>query len=339
MNKSYLREKIKQGLSFFKHRIYLTRLKRYKKKASCPAAQFKVLVVMNGGVGNAVEAAPLVQAIRMLWPKAHITIYPPGGDLFDGWCIVDRIIASSEQLEGQSYDHTFMCSGPMPEAASVSLGKIHNFKCFLWKWFLKPEREYYMDMIKRLGYRGITPPLYVSIKPSAAIIASSTMRIAFVPGGKPDYKWRYKRWPYYHKLAEAIISKYPNIQICIIGTEKDDISGMPPANPMAVDLRGRLSLSETAWVLKHSNIIIGNDCGAMHIADAVQTKSLRVFGPTCELKNAPLHKTTTISLNIPCSPCQYDDLIIICQTPKCITDLSAEFVLSKIEFLMKTMNF
>ena len=333
-----LRDLITQGVSFLKHLLYLRRLRRYRKWTARPLFKFKVLVVMSEGVGNAVEATPLVQAIRALWPRAHITIYPPAGDLFDGWCVVDDIVTSPEGIKGEKYSHTFMCSGRIPESTDTTdLGRIHSVRCLLWKWFLKPEREYNLDMLRRLGYKGLVPPLYVSIREPEMAIPPGTLRASLVPGGKPVHAWRHKRWPHYSQLVESLLSKYPQMQICIVGGKNDEFPGVLPKHSRLIDLRGRLSLRETAWVLKHSKIAIGNDCGPMHIADAVQTPSIVIFGPTCELKNGYTYRAVPLWRDVPCRPCQYSDLIETCQTAHCMADLTPDIVLDRVNALLKSL--
>lgn len=130
-----------------------------------------------------------------------------------------------------------------------------------------------------------------------------------------------------------IIKKYPDIEICIIGTAEDTVSGDMLALDQVSDFRGKLTLAETAWVLKYSDIVVGNDCGPMHIADAVGTGGVCIFGPTCELKNAPCNKIVALSLDCSCRPCQYDGPIV-CQDPKCMLKLEPELVMRCIERIL-----
>jgi lipopolysaccharide heptosyltransferase III len=128
-----------------------------------------------------------------------------------------------------------------------------------------------------------------------------------------------------------ILKKYQHAQICIIGTDKDEIPDSLPCDDRIVDLRSRLSLSETAWILQNSDIAIGNDCGPMHIADAVQTCSIVIFGPSCELKNAYRNKVTPVFGNVPCRPCQYNEgRIMSCDDPQCMLRIAPDDVMEKL---------
>jgi len=323
-----------------KRLIHHMRLSRLKKLQRVPLTGPRVLVAMNNiGIGNAVEATPLVQAIRVLWPTAIITLLTGPGDLFDDWSVPDRITASTEDLKGKSYDHTFFPYGRWQNIAewqaSFELGRVHCPRVWLRVWLLKPEVEYNVDMIRRLGYRGVPPPLYVSLKQPKEHIPPGILRICLVPGGKTELMWRHKRWPYYNELIHLLLEEYPQVQICIMGTQDDDFPGDLTSDRRVIDLRSHLTLRQTAWVLKHAGLAIGNDCGPMHIADAVQTPSIVLFGPTCELKNAPRDKAISLSIDLPCRPCQYCSLIETCQKPICMTELTPNIVMEKVKIFLE----
>ncbi len=313
------------------------RLQKYRTCASLPPVESKVLVAMNGGIGNAVYATPLVQAIRMLWRRAHITILPPSGDLFDEWSVIDRIVARAESLEGETFAHTFVTwKAGLPEwTTRCHLGDVYRASGMYSNWLLRLEPEQVMRMIRRLGYHGSPPPLYVSMKKPVISIPASAQRFCLAPCGKPSHLWRNKRWPHYRTLAESLLTKYPDSHICVIGGPEDEVPGGFPDASRIIDLRGRLTLRETAWVLKHCDLAIGNDSGPMHIADAVMTTSLALFGPTCPLKNGPVYRGVPLSIDLPCTPCQYDPAVRdACDNPRCMTELTAELVLQKATCLL-----
>jgi ADP-heptose:LPS heptosyltransferase len=52
------------------------------------------------------------------------------------------------------------------------------------------------------------------------------------------------------------------------------------ALPYAIDLDGRLSLSEAAACLERATLFIGNDSGLMHLAAAAGAPTIGLFGPT-----------------------------------------------------------
>ncbi|MBE0535808.1 MAG: glycosyltransferase family 9 protein [Phycisphaerae bacterium] len=300
----------------------------------------KVLVVISGGgIGNAVEATPLVQGVRALWPKAVMTVVVPHGDLFENWCVPDHITDSQEDVRGASFDHSFF---PYPFLSAISpwrqvcdLGVVHHPRVWLRQYFLKPERQYFMDMLKPLGGKGIMPPLYVSLKEPQRHLPEASMRVCIAPGGKNELRWRHKRWLLYGSLAGMIRQTYPHAQICIIGTEEDDFPAEQRDDPHIVDLRGKLTLAETAWILKKASLAVGNDCGPMHIACAVQTPAITIFGPTCAIKNAPWNKGVALITPAECGPCQYDARLETCSDPRCLNEITPQMVMAKMTEILK----
>lgn len=323
----------------FKRIVYGHRLRVSRDISSNFSIAPKVLVIANpGGIGNAIEATPLVAALRMLWSKAHITVLVPSGDLFNGWVVPDRVVTSEQDLAGVSFDHTFWAYWIYRERPewfnTFDPGKVIFPNVWLNQMLLKPERQYYLDMLGGFGYKGQLPPFYVSIKKPDFDIPSVELRVGIVPGSKQDHRWRHKRWPYYNKLIAMLLDKYQQSQICIIGTDADRIEGDLPSDDRIADLRGKLSLSETACVLKDSDIAIGNDCGPMHIADAVQTRSIVIYGPSCELKNAYRNKVIPVFTDIQCRPCQYSSKIESCDHPQCMTNITPQMVVDKLSELI-----
>jgi len=73
-----------------------------------------------------------------------------------------------------------------------------------------------------------------------------------------------------------------------------------------IDLIGRCSVRQTAAVLHRCTLFIGNDSGPMHLAAAVGTPVVAVFGPTDPRKNAPWGDQAhhvVVREDLPCSPC------------------------------------
>jgi heptosyltransferase-3 len=297
----------------------------------------RVLIAANGGIGNAVEATPLIEAVRMFWPMSEITLLTSAGDLFENWCVPDRIIHTVDEINGETFDHTFLTYsahwGKLAWMEQCSCGNVHKPSQYFDEVCLKPEREYNMDMIRRLGYKGPSPALYVSMKEKPDVLTDSKMQICFVPGSKTEQRWIHKRWPYYRQLAEILIDKYPDCVIYIIGTKDDKIDESLLAASYAKDMRGKLTLSETAWILKKVGLAVGNDCGPMHIADAVGSPGVTIFGPSCDLKNSPRNKVVSIHTDRPCRPCQYNGPIT-CQNPKCIQKITPHIAMKAIDNLL-----
>lgn len=313
-----------------KARIRKRRVAAYLKSARAPAARPSVLLVADIGIGNAIEATPAVQAIRMLFPRGYVAFMSPYAELFQGWCVPDCVCSSFGDLRGRRFDRTLVTwmSNLRDAPPGIEFGQVVRPHCLLGMP-VAPERELDLHMARAMGYSGPCPPLYVSMVRPGVQIQDGWPIICIAPAGKKEHHLRHKRWPYFAELAKTLLDAVPTLQIRLIGGKDDEGDGFFPEAPGLVDLRGRLTLSETAWVLRQSALAVGNDCGPMHIADAVRVPSIVLFGPTCELKNGPWQSGIPMSSDLKCRPCQFDASSDTCTEGECMKRLSAELVAAK----------
>lgn len=124
----------------------------------------------------------------------------------------------------------------------------------------------------------------------------------------PGSVWATKRW--LPERFAAVISELADdgLQAVVLGG-RDDIEAanivQDRARTMPVNLAGKLSLTELALILSRAALLVTNDSGPMHIAGAVGTPVVAVFGSTTpELGYAPYGENTrVVQANLPCRPC------------------------------------
>jgi heptosyltransferase-2 len=95
---------------------------------------------------------------------------------------------------------------------------------------------------------------------------------------------------------------------------------------------GNTSLDEAIALIGMSNAVISNDSGLMHIAAALQTPQVAIFGSSDPAHTPPLSdKAKVIWLNLPCSPCHKR----ICPLGhlRCLKDILPEQVLATLNTL------
>lgn len=106
----------------------------------------------------------------------------------------------------------------------------------------------------------------------------------------PGTNWVNKCWPmeHYAKLGDRLYEQ--GIVPVIVGGASDlrlyrEIAsrmGIPP-----VDLTGRTTLKELAHVIKKARAFVAGDTGPMHLAAAIGTPVISLFGPTDPKRNGP----------------------------------------------------
>jgi heptosyltransferase-2 len=126
--------------------------------------------------------------------------------------------------------------------------------------------------------------------------------IALAPGSI----WATKRWPFFPDLARELGQ---HGRVVVIGSEADaplarDISDA--AGGSVVDATGRLSLLASAELLSRATLLVTNDSAPQHLASAVGTPTVTVFGPTVpEFGFGPLAPGSRVvgHATLSCRPC------------------------------------
>lgn len=122
-----------------------------------------------------------------------------------------------------------------------------------------------------------------------------------------------KRWPvaYFAEIAREIASTFKNFAVAILGGRQDRELGQyirEHNHAELLDLTGACSLLASAAIIKRSRLVLANDSGLMHIAEAVGTPVLALFGSTTrELGFFPQRATSRVleQLNVECRPCSH----------------------------------
>jgi heptosyltransferase III len=101
---------------------------------------------------------------------------------------------------------------------------------------------------------------------------------------QPGARYWFKAWPpeRFAELADQLVSQY-GCQVLIGGSNQDidlaeQIRQMAKCNPIV--MAGRTTIKQFAAIAKKSVLFVGSDSGAMHIASAVGTPVVGMFGPS-----------------------------------------------------------
>ena len=75
--------------------------------------------------------------------------------------------------------------------------------------------------------------------------------------------------------------------------------------PRVINLAGKTSLRELLALIQLCNVFLTNDSGPMHIASALGTPLVALFGSTNDIRTGPYRGGTVIHKHVECSPCYY----------------------------------
>jgi heptosyltransferase II len=136
------------------------------------------------------------------------------------------------------------------------------------------------------------------------IASDARAAVALAPGAVGPSK----RWPaaYYADLARRLTAE--GMRVWIVGgpTEKDLAGEIVSADPVNVrDLTGR-DLRNAILALAAADVAVSNDSGLLHVAAALGTPSIGIFGPTSPWHWAPLNPLAAVietETSVTCRPC------------------------------------
>ena len=147
---------------------------------------------------------------------------------------------------------------------------------------------------------GVMPVVWTA--PADDAVAAACVPAGPVIGLGPTANWPDKIWPAarFAALAAALLETVPAARFAVFGgpgvAERASAAPVLAALPGAVDLVGRLSLTEAAACLARCALFVGNDSGLMHLAAAAGAPTLGLFGPTPASEYAPAGRHTAVAL-------------------------------------------
>jgi len=129
--------------------------------------------------------------------------------------------------------------------------------------------------------------------------AENFLTIAIAPFSSSTLKdWS----PECYKIFMDKLSEKYNCRYVLIGGKSDAAKNfyLPEGT---LDFRGKISMTESAEVLRRADYFFGGCSAPLHLASAVGTPSLAFYGPSTPAKWAPRHKCVVVSRLPDCSPC------------------------------------
>ncbi len=146
----------------------------------------------------------------------------------------------------------------------------------------------------------------------------------------PVAYWETKLWDNekFAYLADLINNKL-SVKVVFTGSEKDSIEKITSImNTEGVNFGGKTTLLDLAYLYKKACMLITTDSGPMHLAAAIGTPVVALFGPTDPVRTGPYGAGHAIvRTGLSCSPC----FLKKCSTKQCMQDISPEQVFAVVE--------
>lgn len=204
--------------------------------------------------------------------------------------------------------------------------------------------EYYLEILRAIGIEPIqsSPRLWVSDEQrlrAAQIFErngiEATRPVAGVlPGAQNSVAkmWLSSRFAH---LADLIVENL-NARVAFFGGAGDSDRIEQVRRQMrepSVTLAGQIPLEALGAALERCRVFVTNDTGPMHVASAVGTPVVAIFGSTDPRITAPYGGPhSIIQANVPCAPCGKRE----CNRDlECMKAISIDNVLHAVEYQMK----
>lgn len=306
----------------------------------------KILVRAPNWIGDSILAVPAAECLSKNFPEAQIWIAAKEWvkDLFTAHDFVEGLIAlptpddlknlkrSAQKIKKLEFDLGVLFTNSFSSALLFYLARIpqrwgyakDGRGILLTKGAALREQEesshqvkYYLGLISRLGLKTYPPKLSLPLaqeekRKAKEMLLSQNIDlrqplIILNPGASYGSA---KRWlP--KKFAELaiLLQERKKADILITGSEDDTrlaeaISSSMVKKPL--DLTGKTDLRLLAGLISFADLFITNDSGPMHMANALKTPLVAIFGPTDPLLTGPFQEpATVIKNNVPCWPCSY----------------------------------
>ena len=211
----------------------------------------------------------------------------------------------------------------------------------------KHELEYSLDLIKYLGIEPLHKQLFMPISEDAELWVRALFRslgignhdelLAVHPGAScPSKIWPAERFA---AVCDRLVDKYGFKVIVLAGPQNRNVANELVGNMKhtAINLCGKTSLSKLASLLKRCKLFISNDSGPVHIACAVETPVISIFGRNQKglspLRWAPLgKKDKVLHREVGCQECLAHNCL---KEFACLKAITIEDVLGMADTILK----
>jgi heptosyltransferase-2 len=230
------------------------------------------------------------------------------------------------QLRDKHYNVAYLAQGSVRSGAIAFMARIPErvgFVTSAGRWFytrriVPIDNTHHAARLLALGTRDplravsnaeIRPRLYPGDRERIAVddvLGTNLMADEPLVVMAPGSVWATKRWPYFSALATTLRD---TARIAVVGTEVDQplaLEIVAATKGRAIDATGRLSLLASAELIGRAALLVTNDSAPLHLASAMNTPTVAVFGPTVpEFGFGPLAERSVVAGHdsLACRPC------------------------------------
>lgn len=336
---------------------------------------FRNIVAMELAlIGDVVMVTPALRRLRSSFPGANLTLIAQpfawellhSGDLVDEVMVFDKrgedsggagFLKLAQRMRPEDFDAAFIFHRSFGSALAANLARIpvrvgysHEMRDFLLTHPVK-ERELPEHIIRENLYMldavGITGEesqveIAVDTERETAYLAQFGQRmesrpvVAICPSGG----WETKLWK--PKLISQFLDLFGvgEVTFVLVGAPGDEriTREVYSVNNEIIDLAGKTTIRELVYILKRANIVVSPDTSAVHIAAALGTPVVALFGPTASEHCMPQEgsKSTVLYGKVNCLKCYKKKCS---KDPFCMDTIAPEEVKAEVDRYLALSSF
>ena len=301
----------------------------------------RILVVLHGSIGDVTRALPLANIMRRGFPMATIAwaVEPPSRPLVEHHPAVDEVILF-DRPRGWFQIFPFLRKVRLGRFDLVLDLQRHLKSGIVSRWTGAPDRlgfhrqdckelnwifnnhhipaagnaisklRHYLAFAEYLGLAPEPVEWNLSLTPEEQLAVDCFLEqilggfaTLFVGSRWPSKGWFSEQMSSCAKLLEQ---RY-GLRVVLLGSQQDAALAKEVENacrPNLVNWVGRTSLKEAVGIIAKAKVAVGPDTGLMHLAAAVGTPVVSLWGATSPHRTGPYgFEDLVIEGRAPCSPC------------------------------------
>lgn len=299
----------------------------------------KILLIRLSSLGDIVLTTPAIRAVRAHFPDAYIAmlVAKQSAEILRENPHLNEIITFERLAKNKDTGEMLRVIRLLRERKfTMAIDLQRKFRTEMLMYFSGtaerigkgrfstvrvPEQDnkhataHYFDLLHAAGIPAEDQRLELFLSESERLDTAQRFDTAGVNDGQlkvgvfPGAGWKLREWmpDRFAAIGDKLVEHF-NANVLIFGGEKETELVQTVAalmNARAIPFAGNLQIRQLAACLEKCDLFLTNDTGPMHIAAAVGTPTVSLFGPGNHIRFQPvgeLHQT--IRHAVPCSPCK-----------------------------------
>lgn len=203
-----------------------------------------------------------------------------------------------------------------------------------------------LALLERYGLKVLEEGIRIEIPEDDIIIVDKLIaksNISHLTVIHPGASWygQYRMWSVenYILLIKRLLKEFDGVVI-LTGSKNEEGIGTQICNDLGnqsvINMMGKTTVSQTAAIIRKAHLFIGNDSGPMHIALALKTPTVGIFGPTSHLQvigGAKGDRCIAVRIDVDCGPCylHQNGYVPSCKDIKCLKGITVDQVMKAVK--------